>query len=325
MNKLSITGLLAGIALLILLIALHNVGDITTALSIAGWSGVIFITVASLPAMLLCGLAWSRVFPDQLAGGDLFFMRARLIRDGVSNLIAVPLGEQVIGVRMLTQAGISTSLAAASVVVDLTTELLGQFLFTLIGLLLLSRTHPDNPVFYWAGLGALVAVPVLFGFIFMQVSGLRLLERLSGKLAETYDWSMLKGISSLKTGIHSLYEHRNGFRTSLLLHLLAWLLGVLPTWIGLRLLNHTLGLTDVTVIESMTFAIRTVAFFVPGALGVQEGAYILIGGLYGLTPETALALSLLKRGRDLLLGIPTLLTWQFDEVKSVWQRSNKQT
>ena len=325
MNKLSITGLLAGIALLILLIALHNVGDITSALGIAGWGGVIFITVATLPAMLLCGLAWSRVFPDQLAGGDLFFMRARLIRDGVSNLIAVPLGEQVIGVRMLTQAGISTSLAAASVVVDLTTELLSQFLFTLIGLLLLFRTHPDNPVFYWAGLGALVAVPVLFGFIFMQVSGLRLLERLSGKLAETYDWSMLKGISSLKAGIHSLYEHRNGFRTSLLLHLMAWLLGVLPTWIGLQLLNHPLGLTDVTVIESITFAIRTVAFFVPGALGVQEGAYILIGGLYGLTPETALALSLLKRGRDLLLGIPCLLTWQFDEGKSVWQRSNKQT
>jgi len=38
-----------------------------------------------------------------------------------------------------------------------------------------------------------------------------------------------------------------------------------------------------------------------------------------LTPDVALALSLLKRGRDLLIGIPALLFWQFIEGRRFWK------
>jgi hypothetical protein len=36
----------------------------------------------------------------------------------------------------------------------------------------------------------------------------------------------------------------------------------------------------------------------------------MLGAVFGLTPETALALSLLKRARDLAIGVPALLVWQ---------------
>jgi len=45
-------------------------------------------------------------------------------------------------------------------------------------------------------------------------------------------------------------------------------------------------------------------------VGVQEGAYLLLGGAFGLSPEMALALSLLKRARDLVIGLPTIALWQ---------------
>jgi hypothetical protein len=60
------------------------------------------------------------------------------------------------------------------------------------------------------------------------------------------------------------------------------------------------------VIESLLYAARSLAFVVPNAVGVQEGAYLLLGASFGLTPEMALALSLLKRARDLVLGLPAL-------------------
>jgi hypothetical protein len=63
------------------------------------------------------------------------------------------------------------------------------------------------------------------------------------------------------------------------------------------------------------------AFMVPNAIGVQEGAYILLGGALGLTPEFALSLSLLKRGRDLALGIPALVLWQLSESRRHWLAS----
>jgi hypothetical protein len=46
-------------------------------------------------------------------------------------------------------------------------------------------------------------------------------------------------------------------------------------------------------------------------LGIQEGGYLLLAPLAGLAPDAALALSLAKRARELLLGLPGLLYLRF--------------
>jgi glycosyltransferase 2 family protein len=76
----------------------------------------------------------------------------------------------------------------------------------------------------------------------------------------------------------------------------------------------------VLVIEGLLYAIRSAAFAVPNAVGVQEGAYILLGAGFGVTPELALALSLLKRARDLAIGLPALAAWQSAETGRLWRR-----
>ena len=78
----------------------------------------------------------------------------------------------------------------------------------------------------------------------------------------------------------------------------------------------------VLMLESMLYAVRTSAFIVPNAVGVQEGAYILLGATFGLTPEMALALSLLKRARDIAIGLPTIGLWQALESGRLWRRRN---
>jgi hypothetical protein len=72
---------------------------------------------------------------------------------------------------------------------------------------------------------------------------------------------------------------------------------------------------SVLAIESLQFAFRNAAFMVPIGLGVQEGAYVLLGPLFGLPAEAALALSLIKRARDSIIGLPMLLSWQFVEIR----------
>jgi glycosyltransferase 2 family protein len=105
-----------------------------------------------------------------------------------------------------------------------------------------------------------------------------------------------------------------------LLHLACWVASTLEVWIALRLAGRALDFTAVLVIESLLYAIRTVAFAIPNAVGVQEGAYIILGGAFGLTPEMALALSLLKRARDLAIGLPVLGAWQAIEGGRLWRR-----
>jgi hypothetical protein len=66
----------------------------------------------------------------------------------------------------------------------------------------------------------------------------------------------------------------------------------------------------VFVVESLVFGLRTAAFFIPGAWGVQEAGYILVGSAFGLAPETMLALTLVKRARELVVGVPVLIVGQ---------------
>ena len=58
------------------------------------------------------------------------------------------------------------------------------------------------------------------------------------------------------------------------------------------------------------------------ALERHRVAYVLIGASFGLTPEMALAVSLLKRARDLVIGLPALGVWQAVEGGYLWRRVN---
>ena len=73
------------------------------------------------------------------------------------------------------------------------------------------------------------------------------------------------------------------------------------------------------ILESAALAIRGAAFLVPGAVGVQEGGYIFLGNLLGIPGEIAFALSLVRRMRELALGIPGLISWQLMEASHLWR------
>ena len=56
---------------------------------------------------------------------------------------------------------------------------------------------------------------------------------------------------------------------------------------------------------------------VPGALGVQEGAFIVIGAALGLDATTALALATARRLRDAIVFFPGLIAWQWAATRDV--------
>jgi len=73
-------------------------------------------------------------------------------------------------------------------------------------------------------------------------------------------------------------------------------------------------------VETLGAAVRGAGFAVPGALGVQEGGLILICGLFAIPPDVAIALSMVKRARELIVGIPGLLVWQWTEGRHIVRR-----
>jgi uncharacterized membrane protein YbhN (UPF0104 family) len=96
-------------------------------------------------------------------------------------------------------------------------------------------------------------------------------------------------------------------------HFMSWLLGGLEVMAALFVLGHQVGWRDALIIESLGQAFRSLGFAVPGALGVQEGGLIVVCGLLGIDAPVAIELSLLKRVRELALGVPGLVAWRWME------------
>ena len=93
----------------------------------------------------------------------------------------------------------------------------------------------------------------------------------------------------------------------------AYIVAAGEIWLALYFLGHPVSVAEAILIDALTHAVSSAAFVVPAALGVQEGGFMVIGGLLGLTPEIALALALARRARDLILFLPGLLAWQIAE------------
>ena len=103
------------------------------------------------------------------------------------------------------------------------------------------------------------------------------------------------------------------------MHLVDWLGNGAELYVALRLMHHAIALRDAFVIDSLLYGIRSFAFAVPNALGVQEAAYVVLGTLFGLPSSISLALSLIRRARDIVIGLPALATWQAVEGRKAWR------
>jgi putative membrane protein len=288
-----------------------GLGDIRGALSTAGWWGIGAITLYHIGPMALCGLAWRSLAPDGAAASFVF---ARWVREGVGEIAGfLPLSGEVAGARVLTRGGVRPAMAGALTVVDVTAEVMAQFFFSLIGLSVWMARHPGAEVVHWALIGLGVSLPVLAAFFLVQRSALvRFLETLPARLMP-HVWKAPDTGDGVYAAIAQLYSSRRRIVRAVLIHLSAWLLSTGEAAVALALLGHPLPLADVLALESIIFAIRSGAFVIPAAIGVQEGGYILVGAALGLPMETALAVSLLKRGREVMLGVPALLAWHFAE------------
>ncbi len=99
----------------------------------------------------------------------------------------------------------------------------------------------------------------------------------------------------------------------------AWLASSAEVWIALRAAGMEVGFDKAIILESMSQGVRAVMFFIPGALGVQELGYVGVGKLIGIPDHTALALALIRRARELVLGIPGASAWLFSEGRRIWR------
>ncbi|KPF75264.1 hypothetical protein IP88_07240 [alpha proteobacterium AAP81b] len=301
-----------GLAITLWLLAQVGFGAVFGIVGRVGAPG--FLAYVALTVAILAVLGGAHAIIAGRADRLAAFFWSRTTREAATDVLPfAQFGGIVVAARSLTAHGLPARLTWASLVADQTSELAAQLVYTLYGvaaLALVLQGRADGGNLAWlalVGLGASIAIILVF--VLAQRPMLALAGRIAGTMLPGSDTAF----ANVADDLAGLYHRRGALVASFLLHLAAWVGSGAGAWFGLRLLGVDLAVGDVIIVESLIFTLRTAAFLVPGAIGLQEGAYLLLAPLFGLPPEAALALSLLKRARDLALGVPVMIAWQLLE------------
>jgi putative membrane protein len=318
MTRSSVVLLAAGLLLFIALILSHGIASVSATLALAGW-GIVLVALFHLLPLAVDAAAISVLFPRSPPRGSwLDAVLARWLGESASSLL--PFGQvagPVVTARHLWRRGLALPDAVAAITVSTALQAFAQLAFALMGIALLgfhSRLHAAHELTLPLLLAGAVLAITASTFYVLQRHGLfsrsvRIISRLFGR----YDWSSLLGrAAAIDVAIQNT---RDTPRVSACfwLNLLGWIVGTGEVYLILRLLSAPLSWSIALLLESVGQAIRGAAFAIPGALGVQEGGYLLLAPIAGISPETALALSLAKRAREILLGVPGLVVFHFSE------------
>ena len=313
--------LVVGLAAVAFLVAANEPGEIFALLSAAGW-GMLAVLALRLPQVLFAALGWAPLIDAPRRPGWAALVRMRWIRDSVNALLPVAqVGGEFVRVHLLVRRGTGAAPAAASVAVDLATELAAQFAFAAIGVALLLRLPHQWEAAGWASVATALCGAMALGFLAAQRWGLfRLVERLVPKL--TGDRVSSHAGSGVVAGLHEsvlrLHCAPRRLWSSGTAHLASWLLGTLEAWAALRIVGVEVGLAEALVIESLGQLARSLGFMVPGAFGVQEGGFVLACGLFGIPPEQAIGFALVRRIRDVAFAAPGLVAWRWEAAADAW-------
>ncbi|MDE8344943.1 MAG: lysylphosphatidylglycerol synthase domain-containing protein [Acidocella sp.] len=308
---------LAGVAVVTGLVVYYGVGDVLRALAAVRAREFGWYVAAQLGITLGLGLCWRVLLRARRGGGFWLCTWGRLVRDATGEFLPFSqVGGYVIGARVITLGGVDVADAAASTMGDITTEFLAQLSFIGIGLALLAHKVPGSRLFLPVAIGLGIAVVMGFGLVLVQRgSGAKafggIVRRIAGRAGE----GVALNAARLQAALDAIYAERMRLTLSAIFHLFCWFGTAGASYIGFHALGVNLSYADAMCIEAMLHAIMALAFFVPGRVGIQEAAYTLLGGLFGIPPDLALSLSLMRRARDFVIAVPVLVAWQGVEAR----------
>jgi len=293
---------------------------LATAASV-GWHGLALLCALAVVVFGILGAAWYVLIPPAARLPLWAFECARMVRDSASEALPFSqVGGMMLGVRTATVLGVPPHLAIGSMIPAITAELLAQLLYVATGLLILNSRADTNAAhalvhIFLIGLG----VAALAGTLFLGLQH-RGLSWASDKLAVRMFPVSAAHTATVAGVLREIYARPLRVLVSVSLHFCGWIGGGVGTWIAFRLIGLHVDIAPVLAIDSLVYAARSAAFFVPNAIGVQEAAYAALGPLVGIGKEFALAVSLLKRARDVAVGVPILLLWQLYEARCALAR-----
>ena len=309
-------GGLLGLALLTVLVVRSDFAAMWQTIRTAGWD-LLWLPPYRLVYFVLYAIGWRallRPYDPQRRAGLGYLLWVTMVREGIDRLLPVAsVGGGFAGVRLAGWRGIPTAPAAATVATEVLLTMTALYVFTATGLFLLSDLGASEQTYRHVLVALLLSlpVPVLSALLLRNGAVFSRLEAfLRPMVGET---ALSDGAAALDRELRACLSRGRSLAFAGILQLLAFLSAAFEVWFALRLFGHPVDVRAAVMLEAMIQAMRHVAFVVPAGLGVQEAGFVLFGHALGISSELALAVSMAKRMREVLCGVPALVSWQLRE------------
>lgn len=324
MKRIALLGLFTGLFIFICLLIWQGILDVLNLLLSSGW-GLLWLPVVWLPCFIPFAHSWRLCFlkekipPMQQALMGIWLGRA------VNSLLPVAtIGGEIVKARLIALWGGNVNDATASVMVDKTIQAFAVASWGLIGVGLLIYNASDQNLAILAFSGFVILAVSVTVFIYIQKAGIfGFMAKLGGAVIKTESW---QGVSQNAIKVDELiklhYQDRKRFYLATIIKTTGYMLQTTEVWLACYLLGHPLTLAEALMLKSLTATISDIAFIIPNAYGIQEGAFIMIGTLMGIDPELALAISLAIRVREITVDPAGLLIWHQIETRHLIKRQS---
>ena len=299
--------LLLGLGLLSLLLARTELGAVAGESRRIGWHG--FLAVLTLYALNYFTDVWSwqltlpRVATGWAWTGRLYGIR--MIGEAYNNItpMASVGGEPVKAWLLKRSHGVPYRDSGASLVLVKTTSMVGLFGFVGVGCLLV-MTRDDLSATHKSLAATSLMLLTLFIVVFFLMQRWKLSTFAATRLGHTRFGARLSGALHALQDIDLIFaryyaEHRRELVLSTLAAFVNWAIGAGEVWLVCQLIGRPIDWTDAWIIESMTQLVRTATFFIPAALGSQDGALALTTAALSGNASLGISIALVRRAREL--------------------------
>lgn len=313
MKRVMLGMMLVGAALLGVILYRTDLREVWRHLLQLGWQGFAVVLLVYLACALAQVGAWLFTLPGVPPRPAWFYRLWKVWMVGFAMEATTPLagfgGEPAKAMLLKRHYGIRYREATASIVLARTTDMTGQIVFICIGFALMFRDD-SLALAYRLTAGSGLAVMVLFVALFFGAQQQRTFGRIrrwlergwfGGRRLSARAMAVLESLHDIDERLLAYYAAERGrLAASIACAFGDWLIGAFAIYYALAYLDHPVSVANAIVIEAFLVLVRSTLFFVPADLGTQEGALVLItGGVTG-SPELGLALSAIRRARDIV-------------------------
>jgi len=281
------------------------------------WS-ILVIIFAYLIVYYFDTMGWRMAFRKEVNLPNLWrFFLARQAGEAINYTTpsAYIGGEPVKAIVLKKRYGVNIIDGLSSVVIAKTTLFLSKVVFLLVGVVLALRFLRLESLVATGILWTFIGVFGLFvTFVLLQRKGLFMLGL---KIARKFRLSDMfedkqAHLEEIDRTIGNFYlKERVRLLGSFFFHLLGWMAGAIEVYLILYLMGVRVDWIRAFVIEVFLKTANSAFFFVPAAIGVQEGAGYAVLAALGIGGEIGVALSIIKRIREISwAGFGLFIYWR---------------